>query len=352
MNALYKCSHSLTCCRRSQRDYMERKGVTGSIFWQDKSSTSPSRNPSFFVIFHFSATQSISRLMFVRSILSTLTYKNHLPSVAGVISLTLLRYSWLVEMKSVSSAYIASATSRYTMKSTGNSESPCGVPTVVLNAADSASSTLTVMFVSDSRSRMIRTLSVSRNLCNTLRSFSWRIVSNAHDRSIPSISITYLYCWHLATSHRCPHITSAVDCPRRNALWDGERKSSTLSEIRYSVIRYNVLCRVVSSSIGLKPFRGPCSLPGFCKCYQYPSPVPTFNGWCFFKTLLNASAYFRSSLGIESYPQAWLLLSLANAITTSAAVIGESSDFGGPITTLTRENYTRMCDWFCPVVNH
>ena len=62
-------------------------------------------------------------------------------------------------MKSVSSAYIASqgklmsaggrrgrhprkvrrAASRYTMKSTGVSESPCGVPTVVLNKADSAS---------------------------------------------------------------------------------------------------------------------------------------------------------------------------------------------------------------------
>ena len=94
-NALYKrnSSRSLTCCRRSQRDYMERKVVTGSIFWRDKSSTSPSRDPSFFVIVHFSATQSISRLMFVRPILSILTYENHLPSAADAISLTLLRYS-------------------------------------------------------------------------------------------------------------------------------------------------------------------------------------------------------------------------------------------------------------------
>ena len=38
----------------------------------------------------------------------------------------------------------------YTMKSTGDSESPCGVPTVVLGGADSASSTLMVMFVSGS----------------------------------------------------------------------------------------------------------------------------------------------------------------------------------------------------------
>ena len=79
-------------------------------------------------------------------------------------------------MKSVSSAYIASqgklmsagggrgrqphnvrrAASRYTMKSTGDSESLCGVPTVVLNGADSASSNLTVMFLSDSRNRMIQ----------------------------------------------------------------------------------------------------------------------------------------------------------------------------------------------------
>ena len=32
------------------------------------------------------------------------------------------------------------------MKSTGDGESPCGMPTVVLNGADSASSTLTVRF--------------------------------------------------------------------------------------------------------------------------------------------------------------------------------------------------------------
>ena len=121
------------------------------------------------------------------------------------------------------------------MKSTGNSESPCGVPTVVLNGADSASSPLTVMFVSDSRSRMIRTLSVSSDECKTLRSFSRRIVSNACDRSIPSVSIMYLYRWHLATSHRCPHITSAVDCPRQNPLWDGQ----VLDDLKLKIkIRY------------------------------------------------------------------------------------------------------------------
>ena len=160
---------------------MERKAVTATICRRDKSLTSPNRDPRFFVVLYLSATQSISRLMFVRSVLSTLTYRNHSPSAAGAISLTLLRYSWTLEMKSVSSAYIASqgklmsaggrrgrhprkvrrAASRCTMKSTGDSESPCGVPTAVLNGADSASSTLTAMFVSDSRNRIIRTLSVS-----------------------------------------------------------------------------------------------------------------------------------------------------------------------------------------------
>jgi len=115
--------------------------------------------------------------------------------------------------------------SRYTMKSNGDSESPCGVPTVVLNGADSASSTLTVMFVSDNKSRMIRTFYVSKNECKKLRSFSRRNVLNARDRSIPSISITYLYCWHIATCYRCSRIKSAVDHPRRNPLWDGERKN-------------------------------------------------------------------------------------------------------------------------------
>ena len=94
-NALYKRSRSLTCCLRSQsqRDHKERKAVTATIIRRDKSSTSPSKDPSFFVGLHFSATQSISCLMFVRSVLSTLTYRNHSPSAAGAISLTLLRYS-------------------------------------------------------------------------------------------------------------------------------------------------------------------------------------------------------------------------------------------------------------------
>ena len=84
-NALYKRnrSRSLTCCLRSQRDHMERKAVTASIFRRDKSSTFPSRDPSLFVVLHFSATQSILRLMFVRSVLSTLSYMNHSPSAAG-----------------------------------------------------------------------------------------------------------------------------------------------------------------------------------------------------------------------------------------------------------------------------
>ena len=41
--------------------------------------------------------------------------------------------------------------------------------------------------------------------------------------------------------------------------------------------------------------------------------------------------YFRSSPGIESYPHALLLLlSLANEVSTSLALIGESSNFGEP----------------------
>ena len=111
--------------------------------------------------------------MFVRSVLSTSTCRNQSSSAAGAISLTLLRYSWLVEMKSMSFAYITSqgklmsaggrrgrhprkvrtAGFRYTMESTGDSLSSYGVSTVVLIGSDSASSTLAAMFVSDSRSR-------------------------------------------------------------------------------------------------------------------------------------------------------------------------------------------------------
>ena len=69
------------------------------------------------------------------------------------------------------------AVSRYTMKSTGDSESPCGVPAVVLNGAERTSSILTVTFVSDSRSCMIRTLYLSRNKYKTHRNVFRRIVS-------------------------------------------------------------------------------------------------------------------------------------------------------------------------------
>ena len=123
---------------------MERKGATASIFWHDRSSMSPSRDPSFSVFIHSSATWSVSRLMTVRSVLSTLTYRNQSTSAVGAISLTLFRYSWSVEMKSASSAYIASlgklwsaggrrgrhprnvrrAASRYTMTSIPATPSP------------------------------------------------------------------------------------------------------------------------------------------------------------------------------------------------------------------------------------
>ena len=199
------------------------------------------------------------------------------------------------------------------MKSTGDSESPYGVSTVVLNGTDSASSTLMVMFVADNRSHVIRTLSVTRNECKTLRSFSRRIVWNARDRSRPSISITYLYRCHLATSHRCPQITSAVDRPRRNPLWDGETKSSTLSEIRCSV-----------------------RFAGFLQCYQYPCSF--VQRLMFLENIVICVGDEYGKVGrcvLQKFSwnrvvlQARLLLSLANGVTI-AAVIGESSDFGGP----------------------
>ena len=71
-----------------------------------------------------------------------------------------------------------------------DSESPCGVPTAELNA-DMASSILMIL-VSDSRSSMISTLSMSMNECKMSRRFLRWIVSNTRDKSIPSILITYL----------------------------------------------------------------------------------------------------------------------------------------------------------------
>ena len=106
-SALYKRnrSRSLTCCVRNERGHMERKAVTASIFRRDRSLVYPSRDPSLLAVLHSSGTRSFSRLMIVRSVLSTLTYRNQSPSAVGAISLILLRYSWSVETKS---AYIGS----------------------------------------------------------------------------------------------------------------------------------------------------------------------------------------------------------------------------------------------------
>lgn len=78
----------------------------------------------------------------------------------------------------------------YTMKSTGDNECPCGAPTVKMKGADMVLSIVMVIFVSDSTSHMIR--SMLRNEYKTSRSFFRRIVSNAHSKSLISISITYL----------------------------------------------------------------------------------------------------------------------------------------------------------------
>ena len=146
------------------------------------------------------------------------------------------------------------AASRCAVVSTGDSESPCGMPTAVFNGTDSASSIMTVIFIPDSRRRMIRTLCGPRNEWKTSRRSFRRTVSNSLDMSVPRISITYLYHWYLAMIHRYPSVTSAVDRLCRYLLWDGERKSSTLSEIRCNVHRVNVLRRVVSSTVGLRLF--------------------------------------------------------------------------------------------------
>ena len=145
---------------------------------------------------------------------------------------------------------------------------------------------------------------MSRNEC---KSVYQRIVSNARDKSIPTISIAYL----IVSSYRCPHTTSSVDRPRRNPLWDGERKSFTWSEIRCNVMTHKVFRRVVRSTFGIGLFRGTSGLPGFCSAISIP--VPTSSGRCFSKTSLNMSAvslkssagtYFRRSPGIESHPHA------------------------------------------------
>ena len=61
INALYKRNRScsLKCCLRNKRDHMERKAVTA--FWRDRSSSSPSTDPSFLVVLHSSATRLVSR---------------------------------------------------------------------------------------------------------------------------------------------------------------------------------------------------------------------------------------------------------------------------------------------------
>ena len=66
------------------------------------------------------------------------------------------------------------------------------------------------IFVSDIRSRMTGTLSMSRDECKTSTSFLRRIVSNALDKFVPSISITYVYRWRIAAIHLCPYLFFSV----------------------------------------------------------------------------------------------------------------------------------------------
>ena len=60
------------------------------------------------------------------------------------------------------------------MKSAGDSECPCGAPTVKMKGADMVLSILMVIFVSDSTSHMIQ--SMLRNEYKMSRSFFKRIV--------------------------------------------------------------------------------------------------------------------------------------------------------------------------------
>ena len=119
---------------------------------------------------------------------------------------------------------------------------------------------------------------MSRNERKTSRSYFRRIASNAFEKSISSIAIPYLYRWHFAASHRRPHSSSTVDRPRRKPLCGGERKSFTLSEIRCEVRRDNVFLKVVSSSIGIRLFRGPSDMPGFCSAIS--TTVLTVSCFC------------------------------------------------------------------------
>ena len=70
---------------------------------------------------------------------------------------------------------------------------------------------------------------------------------------------------------------------------DGERKSLTLSEIRYSVIRDNIICRVVSSTIGLN-----YSTENQAVCQV--SAVVSIQWMDFSKTSLNVSAISLESI--------------------------------------------------------
>ena len=94
-----------------------------------------------------------------------------------------------------------------------------------IEEAEVTLSTLMVIFVSDSRSRIIRTLSVLRNEYNTSRSFFRQIISNALDKSISSISITYIYRWHFASTFDVPiqHLLLTVRVKIRFGLAKGGR---------------------------------------------------------------------------------------------------------------------------------
>ena len=86
------------------------------------------------------------------------------------------------------------AASRYTVKRTGDRESRCGVPMLVLNAVLLAPGMRVHRDVSAS-SRYISCSSSSPTIpCSTRISLSRSTVSNAFDMSIPSMLMLHLQC--------------------------------------------------------------------------------------------------------------------------------------------------------------
>ena len=147
----------------------------------------------------------------------------------------------------------------YTVKISPDSESPCGVPIVVLNFGPYAPCILGVNVVFESKYVNNLKLSMERIGSSFVNRVDRLIQSNAFDKSIPSISKVVWYLLAVAVSHRYDQMVSLVllflllpdcDCDKNLSSEVYMRSSNIFDKIFLCAVN-NVIGRVLAIVLSL-----------------------------------------------------------------------------------------------------